>query len=73
MESPNHRAAVRLNWDGQAKKWLLTAYQKEDGSATDTTTDITSLDGKDDTARLPDASDAILKRIAASRSGSCST
>lgn len=27
LESPNHKASVRLTWDGDAKKWLLTAYE----------------------------------------------
>jgi len=29
LESPTHEAAVRLTWDTQAKKWLLTAYEKQ--------------------------------------------
>jgi hypothetical protein len=29
LESPDHHAVVRLDYDGQAKKWLLTAFEKE--------------------------------------------
>jgi hypothetical protein len=29
LESADHHATVRLDYDGQAKKWLLTAFKKE--------------------------------------------
>lgn len=29
LESDTHKAAVRLEWDEESKKWLLTAYEKE--------------------------------------------
>lgn len=29
LESPDHIAKVRLDYDGQAKRWLLTAYKKD--------------------------------------------
>lgn len=32
LASPDHRAVVRLDFDGEAKTWLLTAYAKEDRS-----------------------------------------
>lgn len=60
LESADHRAAVRLTWDSQAKHWLLTAFQKKEGGATSTTTDTAGLDGEGDTARLSDASDSIV-------------
>ena len=60
LESADHRAAVRLTWDNQAKHWLLTAFQKKEGGATSTTTDTAGLDGEGDTARLSDASDFIV-------------
>ncbi len=33
LESPDHEASVRLSWDGEAKSWLLTAYEKEEKGA----------------------------------------
>ena len=29
LESPDHMAVVRLDYDGQAKSWLLTAYERK--------------------------------------------
>jgi hypothetical protein len=29
LESKTHRAAVRLQWDGQSKTWLLTGFEKQ--------------------------------------------
>jgi hypothetical protein len=60
LESADHRAAVRLTWDSRAKHWLLTAFQKKEGGATSTTTGTAGLDEEGDTARLSDASDAIV-------------
>lgn len=28
LEDESHKASVRLEWDGQAKTWMLTAYEK---------------------------------------------
>lgn len=39
LESPDHKAVVRLDWDGVTKHWLTTAYEKRDGAATRTGTD----------------------------------
>lgn len=46
LESENHKAGVRLTWDGERKSWLLTAFKKET-SASDKRTDTaaTSLEG----------------------------
>lgn len=33
LESPGGEAVVRLNWMGKAKRWLLTAFQKNDPSS----------------------------------------
>ena len=38
LESDTHKAAVRLEWDGKRKNWLLTAFEKEN-SVRDNTTD----------------------------------
>jgi len=44
LESETHKGAVRLQWDGVAKKWLLTAFEK-DGSGAGPRTD-TAGEGK---------------------------
>ena len=62
LESADHKAAVRLTWDDQAKHWLLTAFRKEERGAAGTTTDTASMDGEGDTARLSDASDSIVEQ-----------
>lgn len=52
LESDTHQAAVRLTWNEQKKKWLLTAFEKKN-SVPDNTTDTgeTSEGGKrNDTA-----------------------
>jgi len=58
LESPTHSATIRLDWNKESKKWLLTAYEK--GGVTDTRTDTTDIGVKGDTARLNDASLKIL-------------
>lgn len=44
------KAVVRLQWDGQAKTWLLTAYESAPKGST--RTDTGAADVKDDTASL---------------------
>lgn len=39
LESDTHKAAVRLEWDGEKKTWLLTAFEKEAPASIDKTTD----------------------------------
>lgn len=40
LESDTHKAAVRLTWNNEAKKWLLTAFEKkETPKSIDKTTD----------------------------------
>jgi hypothetical protein len=57
LESADHRAGVRLTWDGEAKKWLMTAFEKrKEGGPTDTRTDTTGFEGRDDTASPTEAS-----------------
>ena len=58
LESADHRAGVRLEWDGEAKTWLLTAFEKGKGSAQGATTDTASAPAGGDTAR-PDSAPAI--------------
>ena len=52
LESETHKAAVRLTWNEQKKKWLLTAFEKKNSALDNTTdTDKTSERGKrNDTA-----------------------
>ena len=46
LESSTHKATIRLEWDGDKKNWLLTAFEKENPASTKTTdTDTTSLRG----------------------------
>lgn len=54
LESPTHKAAVRLEWDGERKNWLLTAFEKETPTSIDRTTDIgeNPTDLQNDTAPL---------------------
>lgn len=49
LESKDHRAGVRLQWDGNTKQWLLTAFKKT-GAGEGTRTDTTQLKSVDDTA-----------------------
>ncbi len=50
LASETHKAAVRLEWDGQAKTWLLTAFEKK-GAGNSTTTDTAATKRGGDTAR----------------------
>ena len=59
LESENHKAGIRLEWDGKEKQWLLTAFEK--GSGDKTRTDTLDVTGKDDTASL--STDSLNKSI----------
>lgn len=51
LESDTHKAAVRLEWDGEKKTWLLTAFEKENSVRNNTTDTATTVTGKrNDTA-----------------------
>ncbi|MGM9844537.1 MAG: hypothetical protein ACI30S_09980 [Muribaculaceae bacterium] len=55
LESDTHQASVRLTWDNESKKWLLTAFEKKKNSVSDNTTDTAGTErvGKqNDTATL---------------------
>lgn len=50
LESDTHKAAVRLTWDKEKKKWLLTAFEKKEtsesiGKTTDTDDNPSDLRG----------------------------
>ena len=52
LHSKTHEAAISLNYYGKEKKWLLTAYEKENPSATDKTMNTAGNldDSRSDTA-----------------------
>ncbi|GFM29277.1 hypothetical protein [Novosphingobium sp. PY1] len=59
LESADHKAAVRLAWDDQAKNWLLTAFRKvEDGAA------ATSTDTGRDSSEVARSEDAVDRSVA---------
>ncbi|QHS08756.1 hypothetical protein [Sinimarinibacterium sp. NLF-5-8] len=49
LESDDGKAVVVLDYKGESKKWLLTAFRK-DGAGADTTIDTASITRRDDTA-----------------------
>ena len=61
LESKTHKAAVRLEWDGYKKNWLLTAFEKEKPTAIDRTTDIGDTELQNDTAPLQTVSSSDYK------------
>lgn len=67
LESKTHKAAVRLEWDGEKKNWLLTAFEKEKPTATDKTTDIGDTELQNDTAPLQTESSSTDKDSDSSR------
>jgi len=55
LESKDHQAGIKLDWDGKKKTWLLTAFEKKTGN--NTLTDTIDIYGKDDTARSSSSPD----------------
>jgi len=45
LESADHRAGVRLEWNGKEKTWLLTVFKKEDSSHTGGRTGVSGNEG----------------------------
>ena len=60
LESDTHKGAVRLEWNGQRKTWLLTAFEKVADGA-NTRTDTIGLAGEGDTARSAAAAPVIVE------------
>lgn len=60
LESKDHQAGIRLDWDGKQKHWLLTAFEKRAGDST--RTDIMGLTGRDDTARSSTSSNKSIQQ-----------
>ena len=50
LSSDKYKAAIRLDYDGESKTWLLTAYEKEKSSDSNKTTDTVTVSSKGDTA-----------------------
>lgn len=42
INTPDHKAVIRLNWNNASKKWVLTVFEKDKPSPTDRTADVTS-------------------------------
>ncbi|HEX2949329.1 MAG TPA: zinc-dependent peptidase [Armatimonadota bacterium] len=51
LESSTHDAVVKLDWKGFPKKWLLTAFEKEDSLAAKSTIDVSSEPNNGQTRR----------------------
>lgn len=47
LESPDHKAAVRLDWEGEKQTWLLTAFRKEGNAPPRRRTDVPGIDARD--------------------------
>ena len=50
LSSDKYKAAIRLDYDGESKTWLLTAYEKEKSPDSNKTTDTATISLKGDTA-----------------------
>lgn len=58
LESSDHTAVVRLDWDGQEKTWLLTTFRKDASpAAEDGRVAGSARDGSPDAEAEPDISD----------------
>lgn len=60
LESKDHVAKVRLDWNRESKKWLLTAFEK--GARRGTTADTAEQSSEDDTARLTSSPDLNIRQ-----------
>jgi hypothetical protein len=61
LESKDHKSAISLNWKGQEKKWLLSAYDKGERGASGTT--IYAAKDSQEGGSLPNAPEDIVDRI----------
>ena len=61
LESKDHKSAISLNWKGQEKKWLLSAYEKGERGASGTT--IYAAKDSQEGDSLPNAPEDIVDRI----------
>lgn len=47
LESPDHKAIVRLEWDGKEQAWLLSAYERKGKAPPRRTTDVPGKGAQD--------------------------
>lgn len=47
LESADHKAIVRLEWDGKAQTWLLSAYERKGKAPPRRTTDVPGIGARD--------------------------
>lgn len=47
LESADHKAVVRLEWDGKAQTWLLSAYERKGKAPPQRTTDVPGIGARD--------------------------
>lgn len=72
LESDTHKAAVRLTWNKEKKKWLLTAFEKKETSesidkTTDTDDNPTDLRGDTALSQNSDVSDGKVNTLSADK------
>ncbi len=74
LESDTNKAAVRLTWNKEKKKWLLTAFEKKETSesidkTTDTDDNPTDLRGDTALSQNSDVSDGKVNTLSADKQG----
>ena len=72
LESDTHKAAVRLTWNKEKKKWLLTAFEKREtsesiGKTTDTDDNPSDLRGDTALSQNSDVSDGKVNTLSADK------
>jgi len=50
LDSENYHALIRLNWKGNPKRWLLTAFEKKDPAQAGRTMDVASAPAEPESA-----------------------
>lgn len=65
MQSDDHKAVVRLDWDNRAQQWLLTAYERKGKTPVRRSTDVPDI-GAQDGSPTRGAGDAIAANAAKS-------
>ncbi|WP_186425097.1 hypothetical protein [Cupriavidus metallidurans] len=64
LESEDHKGGVRLQWDGQRKHWLLTAFRKDEGKSGDVPrTDTNIVTQEDDSLPAHPSDDIVDKKL----------
>jgi hypothetical protein len=68
LESPDHKAVVRLEWDGKEQTWLLSAYERKGKAPPQRTTDVPGVKARDGSPAL-EAGDRIAENGPESNAG----